>query len=134
MRPFLLVPVVACLFACGSPAPGGSCDTIGFLCHDQVNALECQLGKWVSLPCRGPSGCQRQGNTITCDMSANVEGDFCASSAVGSGLCTADGTGTLECRNDPASGTNSLKKTNTCRSCSVVRNMTTMKDEVVCQP
>jgi hypothetical protein len=134
MRSLLLVSALACLSACGSAAPGGSCDTTGFLCTDQVTALECQLGKWVALPCRGPSGCQRNGNTITCDMSANMEGDACASSAVGSGLCTSDGKATLECRNDPTTGTNSLKKTNTCRSCTVMRNMTSGKDEVVCQP
>ncbi|MBL8952354.1 MAG: hypothetical protein JNK82_16360 [Myxococcaceae bacterium] len=99
-----------------------------------MTALECQLGTWTALPCRGATGCQRTGNTITCDMSANQESDSCASSAVGSGLCTVDGKATLECRNDPATGKNSLKKTNTCMSCSIQRNMTTQKDEVVCQP
>lgn len=133
MRSFLLMFVVA-LAACGSAAPGGPCDTTGFLCHDNVTALECQLGKWVSLPCRGPNGCQREGNIIKCDMSGNMEGDACATSAVGSGLCTSDMKATLECRNDPTAMTNTLKKTNTCRTCTVTRNMTTMKDEVVCQP
>lgn len=133
MRSFLFMFVVA-FTACGSAAPGGPCDTTGFLCHDNVTALECQLGKWVSLPCRGPNGCQREGAIIKCDMSGNMEGDACATSAVGSGLCSADMKATLECRNDPAAMTNTLKKTNTCRTCSVMRNATTMKDEVVCQP
>lgn len=133
MRSSLALLVLA-LTACGSAAPGGACDTSGFLCNDQTTALECQLGKWVALPCRGPSGCQRDGNTIKCDMSGNQENDACASSAVGSGLCSTDGKATLECRNDPANGSNSLKKTNTCRSCAVMRNATTGKDEVTCQP
>jgi len=134
MRLSLLVTAAVALSACGSTAPGSPCNTAGFLCFDQVTAMECQLGTWVALPCRGPTGCQRAGNTITCDMSANQEDDACASSAVGSGLCTADMTATLECRNDPMTGKNTLKKTNTCRTCSIQRNMTTMKDEVVCQP
>lgn len=133
MRSFLIVAALS-FAACGSASPGAPCDSSGFLCNDNVTALECQLGKWVALPCRGPTGCQRDGNTIKCDMSANLEGDACASSAVGSGLCTTDGKATLECRNDPNTGTNTLKKTNTCRTCTVMRNSTTGRDEVVCQP
>lgn len=134
MRSFFLSAAALVLAACGSAAPGGNCDTTGFLCHDNVTALECQLGKWVALPCRGPSGCNREDNVIKCDMSGNMENDPCATSAVGSGLCTSDGKATLECRNDPMAMTNTLKKTNTCRTCMVQRNTTTMKDEVVCQP
>jgi hypothetical protein len=125
--------VVVGVAACGGVAPGGPCNTTGFVCNDNVTAMECVLQKWVSLPCRGPTGCARDGNTIKCDMSANQEGDACASSAVGQGLCTADGTATLECRNDPMTG-NTLKKTNTCRTCAVMNNPMTMKDEVTCQP
>ncbi|MBK7860203.1 MAG: hypothetical protein IPJ65_16630 [Archangiaceae bacterium] len=134
MRSYLMLIAAVALAACGSPAPGGACDTSGFLCSDQTTAMECQLQKWVALPCRGPSGCQRDSNVIKCDMSGNMEGDACASSAVGSGLCTGDGKATLECRHDDSSGTNTLKKTNTCRSCEVKRNTTTGKDEVVCTP
>src|SRR5262245_7485394 len=106
MRPSLVFAFV--LSACGSVSPGGPCNSSGFLCSDTTTALECQLGKWVALPCRGPMGCQRTGDTIKCDMSGDMEGDACASSAVGSGLCTADGKATLECRNNPMTGTNVL--------------------------
>jgi hypothetical protein len=133
MRPYPIFIVIA-LAACGSPQPGGPCDTAGFLCASSTSAMECQLQKWVALPCRGPSGCQRDGNTIKCDMSGDMEGDACASSAVGSGLCTSDGMATLECRNDPTTGTNTLKKTNTCRTCTVMRDTTTGADQVVCTP
>ena len=92
---------------------GDSCDQTGFLCENPTAALECRLGKWTLLPCRGPLGCQRTGDTIKCDMSGNAEGDACASTAEGKGLCTVDGKATLECRQG------SLVKTNTCTSCSV---------------
>jgi len=108
--------------ACGSPKAGDKCDTTGFLCESTTAALECKVGAWVSLPCKGPGGCTRNGDTVKCDMSGNVEGDACASTAEGKGLCTSDGLGTLECRDGK------LVKTNTCRSCTVTG------DQVICQP
>ena len=121
MRRLALLAVFA-LSACGTPQAGDKCDTSGFLCSGTSAALECKLGSWVLLPCRGATGCLREGDTIKCDMQGNAEGDACASTAEGRGLCTSDNLGTLECRE----GT--LKKTNTCRSCTVVN------EQVVCQP
>jgi hypothetical protein len=134
MRPSLLLGFTIALAACGGASPGASCNVTGFLCLDATNAMECQLQKWVQLPCRGPQGCQKTASVVTCDMSQDLEGDACASTAVGSGLCTPDGLATLECRNDPTSGANTLVKTNVCRTCSVMTDSTTMKQEVVCQP
>jgi hypothetical protein len=125
------------LVACGAPKAGDSCNTAGFLCADNVNALECQNLAWRQLPCRGPSGCRHDGATIRCDMSLDVAGDACASTAVGSGLCSMDAQShpiTLECRNDPVSGTNSLVQTYMCRTCTVTTNSTTGKQEITCQP
>jgi hypothetical protein len=113
--------------ACGTPKAGDKCDTAGFLCSDSTTALECKVGAWVSLPCKGVAGCTRTNDVVKCDMSGNVEGDACASSAVGKGLCAAGGTATLECRDD-GTGAAKLVKTNTCRSCSI------QGDNVVCQP
>jgi hypothetical protein len=111
------------MLACGSSAAeGGKCDTNGFLCADATAALECKSNLWVKLPCRGPTGCKREGDVVKCDMSLNEEGDNCASSAQGRGLCTPDMKGTLECREGK------LVKTNTCRSCTVTG------DQVVCSP
>jgi hypothetical protein len=121
-RLLLLLPAALFLFACGSPKAGDKCSTNGFLCQDGANALECKLGSWVQLPCRGSSGCTKSGDTVQCDMTADLEGDNCASSAEGKGLCTADGTATLECRDGK------LVKTNTCRTCTV------QNDQVVCTP
>lgn len=123
MRPLLLVSIVAALVttACGGAQAGESCDQTGFLCADATSALECRVGKWTTLPCRGPAGCARSGDIIRCDMSGNNENDACASTAEGKGLCTANGTATLECRQ----GT--LVKTNTCTSCTV------SGDQVACK-
>jgi hypothetical protein len=90
--------------------------------------MECKLGVWVSLPCKGPGGCVRQDKVVKCDMSGNMAGDACASSAAGKGLCAADGLSTLECREEAMSGNLVLTKTNTCRTCSIVG------EQVVCQP
>ncbi len=122
MRRFALLSLSLLASACGTPKAGDKCDTAGFLCADATSALECKVGAYVALPCKGPGGCKRDGDTIKCDMSGDAEGDACASSAEGKGLCTADGKGTLECRN----GT--LVKTQTCRVCSI------NADQVVCQP
>ncbi len=109
-------------FACGTPAAGETCNTTGFLCESGTSALECKLGTWTSLPCKGTNGCKREGDVVKCDMTGNAENDACASSAEGKGLCTLDLTATLECRDGK------LIKTNTCRTCSV------SGDLVTCQP
>lgn len=122
MRSLLLVTVSVALMtaACGGAKAGEDCNQTGFLCADATSALECRVGKWTTLPCRGPSGCQRTGDTIKCDMSNNNENDACASTAEGKGLCTQNGTATLECRQGV------LVKTNTCTSCTV------SGDQVIC--
>ncbi len=107
---------------CGQPKAGDKCDTTGFLCADASNALECKVGAWVSLPCKGPGGCKRESDLVKCDMTGNEVGDACASTADTKGLCSKDGKATLQCYD----GT--LKQTNTCRSCTV------SGDTVVCQP
>jgi hypothetical protein len=109
-------------FACGSPTAGEQCSQTGFLCESAASALECRVGTWASLPCKGPNGCKREGDLVKCDMTGNSEGDNCASSAEGKGLCTSDNAGVLQCRDGK------LVKTNTCRSCSV------SGDVVTCQP
>ena len=121
VAPFvLLLSASALLLACGGKAPGDSCDTSGYLCYDKDSALECRLGKWRELPCRGTGGCAEQSGKVTCDMVGNKEGDFCGASAEGYGLCSPDGAATLECRQGL------LVQTNTCKSCSV------SGDQVIC--
>src|SRR4051812_4716920 len=103
------------------PKAGDSCTT-GFACEDASRGLECIGAQWVALPCRGPSGCVKSGPTLNCDMTGDLAGDRCASTVEGRGLCTADGKGTLECRQAV------LVKTNNCSSCVV------MNDQVICSP
>ncbi len=124
MRQLFFVVLSFSLFAvgCAAPKAGDACNVTGFLCENTNAALECKVGKWVSLPCRGTNGCKRDGETVRCDMTGNLEGDGCASSAERKGLCTGDGKATLECIDG------SLKKTNACRTCSV------SGETVVCQP
>lgn len=120
----LFVSFAAGLFlvGCGTPKAGDACNVTGFLCESSTAALECKVGKWVQLPCKGANGCKREGDVVRCDMSGNVENDACASSAEKKGLCTSDGKATLEC----IDGT--LRKTNPCRTCMV------SGETVVCQP
>ena len=122
-RHLVLSVAVLALFAaaCGGAAAGDPCDKNGFLCASPNAALECKAGVWVSLPCRGPTGCARVVDTIKCDMTQNNAGDNCASTAEGKGLCNPIGTATLECRQGV------LVQTNTCKTCSV------SGDQVVCQ-
>lgn len=119
----VLLAVPLALAACGgAPKEGDSCNESGYLCSDQAAALECRAGMWTRLPCRGSGGCQRDGDTVKCDMSANLVGDACASSTEGKGLCNASGTATLECRQG------FLVQTNSCKTCTV------SGEQVVCQP
>lgn len=127
--PRLLIAVVslAALLSCGPPDASDPCDQPGFICADNDTALECRSGadselRWVELPCRGPGGCAKQGDTVSCDVSANVEGDACASTAEGDGLCAEGGTAVLTCVRGV------LTKSSTCSACSV------SDERVVCQP
>jgi hypothetical protein len=105
--------LLAC--ACGKPQRAGDpCDTrTAFLCESEDAALECRSGVWVALPCRGPDGCKHIGTRIHCDVSANLEGDACAYTLEGDGICAVDGLSSLQC----IDGT--FRKAGTCSSCSV---------------
>lgn len=118
----VLAALALCGVACGPPKAGDSCSAAGFLCADNQNAMECYDGSWRELPCKGAQGCTRDGESIKCDMSANIAGDACATTVVRKGICTADLKATLTC--DPIDLT--FKQSNTCRTCSV------SGDTVVC--
>ncbi|NMO16716.1 hypothetical protein HPC49_23725 [Pyxidicoccus fallax] len=109
------------LAGCGQSA-GDSCEGSGFVCQEEVLALECRNGVWREVPCRGPLGCRETDDAVRCDTSNNRAGDACASSAEGRGLCRPDGLAVLECRQGV------LEETATCSACSVTG------DQVTCQP
>lgn len=121
---FVVVSVVGSLLlsGCGGPSAGDDCDGGGFVCQEDVLALECRAGTWRQVPCRGPLGCRETDESVRCDTSGNGEGDACASSAEGRGLCRQDGKAVLECRQGV------LVETASCQSCAVENS------EVTCQP
>ena len=124
IRSFLVaVSVVGSILlaGCGQSA-GDSCEGSGFVCQEDVLALECRGGVWRELPCRGPLGCRETDDAVRCDTSNNRVGDACASTAEGRGLCRADGLAVLECRQGV------LEETASCAACTV------NGDQVTCQP
>jgi len=108
-------------FSCGSPSAGTSCNVSGFVCESSASVLECQAGTWVSLPCKGPNGCSREGDMVKCDMTGNVANDACPAVAETKGFCTADNQGALQC----LAGKLVLRS---CRTCSV------SNEQVTCTP
>jgi hypothetical protein len=124
IRSFLVaVSVVGSILlaGCGQSA-GDNCEGSGFVCQEDVLALECRGGVWRELPCRGPLGCRETDDAVRCDTSNNRVGDACASTAEGRGLCRADGLAVLECRQGV------LEETASCAACTV------NGDQVTCQP
>lgn len=125
MNRFLaLLPLAGVLFlsGCGGPSVGDSCQSSGYVCQSDTEALECRQNQWRALPCRGGLGCHESDGSIRCDTSANVAGDNCALSAEGRGLCRADGLAILECRMGV------LVETQSCSSC------TQSGSQIVCKP
>jgi hypothetical protein len=111
------------LSGCGGPGSGDSCDGGDFVCQDDAQALECRDGKWRALACRGPLGCRELADSVRCDTSLNQEGDGCARSAEGTGMCSPNGgTALLTCQQGV------LVKTKDCSSCAV------QDGQAVCQP
>lgn len=118
----LLCTVLLAACGGGSAKAGDTCNAEGFLCADQVTALECRLHKWTALPCRGPKGCYVKTNLVNCDAANNQEGDACSATVEGKSICAPAGTAVLTCRN----GT--FVRTNSCSSCTVAG------DEIHCNP
>lgn len=80
------------------PKPGAKCSTNGrFTCQDPSSALLCQGGVIVSLPCRGPGGCQGVGASSECDDDLAEEGDNCAMTQSENYSCTTDHKKELLC-------------------------------------
>ncbi len=124
MNSFLvLLPLLGILLlpGCGGPDVGDTCESSGYVCSSEAEALECRQTRWRAIPCRGPLGCQEVSGSIRCDTSTNEAGDNCALSAEGRGLCRADGRAVLECRMGV------LVETEVCLSCSQTGS------QVVCQ-
>ena len=78
----LAVIVLALLPACEEKKPqaGKVCpvqDHGKWTCSDRENALYCDGGKYVAIPCRGAKGCTGKPTEASCDASLGRVGDVC---------------------------------------------------------
>lgn len=123
-----LLALLCALSACGGPKAGDTCNAAGYLCADELQALECRTGRYVALPCRGTAGCRLDQGKVSCDLAGALAGDACATSSLGKGLCATDGKGTLECRDNADATAFTWVKTKTCSACAVASEI------VACTP
>jgi hypothetical protein len=81
--------------------PGDKCVSNGkFQCTDPSTALLCQGGTIVSMPCRGPNGCQGVGPGSQCDDDLGQAGEACLSGSGGENYaCGTDQKSELVCTN-----------------------------------
>ncbi len=91
-----LIGAALLAFAC-KPGVGSKCDKGDARCVDAERSLSCEDGKFIEVPCRGKRGCSQQGELVSCDISANREGDRCSLDEQGSAVCK-DGQTLLTCR------------------------------------
>lgn len=82
-----------------APEPGQACQAQGeAVCKDKTTFLECEGGKWQSVSCRGPDGCQTQGNVVRCDESLAQQGDPCGAREGEHFSCGTDKKSELKCK------------------------------------
>jgi hypothetical protein len=93
-----IVVVSACVALIGcKPKAGGKCNVGQALCESAGGVLACQGGVFVSSHCRGPNGCTKLGNKVTCDDSIADEGDTCLMSESENHACSVDKKKHLVC-------------------------------------
>ena len=87
------------LGGCQGSRVGEACTAGQEDCEGNGTALECRNGKFVAVPCRGPTGCQVSlNNTVTCDTSLSRPGDGCRQSEEELAMCDPqDATSILVC-------------------------------------
>jgi hypothetical protein len=80
---------------------GDKCVNNGkFTCADGQNALLCQTGTLVSMPCRGPKGCTGMGPASQCDDDFGMVGEVCMVDSTGENYaCQTDMKAQLACVN-----------------------------------
>ncbi|MEZ4300694.1 MAG: hypothetical protein R3B70_37510 [Polyangiaceae bacterium] len=79
------------------PKAGDTCSAGRAACQDPKTELVCDDGKFFAAPCKGASGCATAGDTVTCDISGNAEGDVCPKSGEDDSACTADKKSRVSC-------------------------------------
>jgi hypothetical protein len=96
--PFLALATSAPLMtACSKPKAGDDCTLGQATCVDEKTELQCDKGRFVAAPCKGPKGCVVTGGAQTCDISGNAAGDSCATDDENVSQCLADKKGRVVC-------------------------------------
>lgn len=84
------------LAACEKKQAGSSCSPGQVACADAHTGLFCLAGKFATMSCLGPAGCQGVGqNDVACDNPVANAGDGC--NQVGDTACTVDRKAALAC-------------------------------------
>ncbi len=106
----VLAPLVACL----QPAVGDTCNPEGSAaCASTSEALYCEGGTFVGVPCRGEAGCIHDGDRIICDLAGARAGDACPRSSENLAQCDVSNANQgLLCRN-------LVWETVTCQACAI---------------
>jgi hypothetical protein len=79
-------------------APGTRCgrdDEGAAACVEEHRMIACRGGQYRSVPCRGPKGCETEGDRSMCDTSIGAVNDPCKDE--GSKACSSDGKDALAC-------------------------------------
>lgn len=74
----------------------GKTDEGAAICAGDKAMLACHSGKFETVPCLGPRGCQLSGAKANCDQSIANVGDACKKDHAKA--CSADGSRVLSCR------------------------------------
>ncbi len=81
------------------PTAGAQCKVQNQLaCGGDDRAMVCESGTWVEVPCRGPHGCARHGDSDECDDTVATSGDPCPRAPPLDYACTADRSAALACK------------------------------------
>lgn len=95
---FLLsILILACSKTSSSDA-NGPCENGKRSCRDKSTSLYCANGKWQTDTCKGDRGCYEDKGMVSCDITANVDGDVCPAAMDGFGACRADRKSRAVCK------------------------------------
>ncbi len=94
--------LITLLLACEDkkPTAGKVCpvqDHGKWTCSDSKNALYCDAGKYIAIPCRGPEGCTGKPTEASCDATIGRVDDPCVEMTFPPTRCTEDKKARLEC-------------------------------------
>lgn len=92
------VLLLAFATACGKSV-GSKCKPGESVCSSKSTALTCQGGKLAEVACRGPLGCTKFQEKVSCDDSEASEGDACMGESNEEYACSVDKKRALLCKN-----------------------------------